>query len=221
VSIARTNAFTVLLAAGVALLLWSWAKGNQEILVLPFAFWLAVTLWRRNRGTDGRSGESLKRSNRRFTVTATAASVVWLLVAVTFACRRADVGVSSDEVDRRMDIADQRYKEGDCQGALEILSSLVLPVRMPQQNARKHHNRGVILIRLGRHDEAVEALKLALRYDASNAEAAYLLAALASRSGQLDVASEMADRALSIDPGHRPALRLKTEILRASARSRE
>lgn len=218
-AVTATKAFVVLLSAGVAVLLWSWAKGNQEILVLPFASWLGVMLWPCERVVDPGRAKSRDDSIRRCTMTTTAACIVWLLAGATMACRQRDSRASTSQIDSRMDVADQCYREGDYEDALNLISSLVVPDGMPQQNARKHHNLGVILIRLGRTNEAAEVLKLALQYDARNAEAAYLLAALASLDGDVDLAREMADRALSVNPGHRAALRLKTEMLRASARS--
>jgi len=128
---------------------------------------------------------------------------------------RAEVAKVSEQLDR----AEKQYRQGHLEEALRLFQSTEIPATMPNQRARKHHNYGVILIQLGRHEDAVPHLESALNYDVANAPAAHLLAVLAWRDGDIRRAHEMTDVALSIDPGYGPTVRLKTELLRVAPRS--
>lgn len=198
----------VALSIGIALLVWGCGTGNVEIAALPFAFWTGVCLWPR---------PGLRASARTW-FTAAAMLSVWGLFAAHILETTAQQGPDLTGIERRLDEADSLYEQGDRAAALALLESVEIPATLPIQNARRHHNCGLILVQLDRTDEAVPHLEEALQFDAADAQAAYLLGAIAWKNRQVERSHQMLDAALAIDPGYQEALALKVRILRDAAR---
>jgi len=194
------------IVVGTASLVLCLAKGNQQILAWPIAVWLILFLWpHKSKRTRNVQQVNLRMLPIAACILA-AASLILIAKAIT-----ARPEVSESGVLEALDEAERLFHQGKYVESLRDFENINVPSRVPLQKARKHHNCGVILIRLARYEEAVEHLRLSLYYDRSNVQAAYLLAVIAAEKGDLEKKQRMLDTALGIDPDYEPALQLRKE----------
>jgi tetratricopeptide (TPR) repeat protein len=220
----------VLLGLGGAALVISVGEGNQEILAWPVAVWLALLFWPVRVSRPGtskppggeRKGKAQKPARPGYRqLAAPLAILAWAIVfATAWPAINAEAGDSRDRALAELARAGQLAGQGDLDGALAAFERIDVPATFPLDRARKHHNCGILLIRLDRKDEAAQHLALALQYDRANAQAAYLLAMLAADAGRLQDTRAMLNTALSIDPDYSPALKLQQRLARMPASPR-
>ncbi len=206
---------SVLVAMFVAL------RGNQQVLAWPVAVWMGLLAWpggevARPGALKGGRIVGLLRS-----LGMPLACVVALCVSITFAANavHSKPEASANTVRDALSRAERLTGEGQLREALTAMEALEVPSTMPLERARKHHDCGVILIQLGRPELAVEHLLMSLKYDRTNAQAAYLLAVLAADRGRLDEATMILDMAIAIRPDFQPARRLREKLARRPAQT--
>ena len=102
------------------------------------------------------------------------------------------------------DQANRQYRLGDFERALKSIDQ---SIRFVPNVAKCHLLRGKILIELGRHTEAVDALEFGSLFDPFNYEFPYMCGVVHEQLGDLDLALEDFDFALSLDE-EEPASRL-------------
>ena len=208
----------IALAVGVAMLVWIWGKGNQQIIALPLALWLIVSLWPRHVPAGIRQNEQDARCHgfclaRVHWFTTAMTLLVWGSVVVGAWANFPTMTTNVEEIGKKLDAADTLAGRGRFEEGLTLLKSLAIPDNMPIQKARRHHNCGVFLVRLQRPAEALEQFRLSLKYDRANVQAAYMVAVLTLKQGQHKEAERMTNIALSIAPDYTPALQLRQAIL--------
>lgn len=115
---------------------------------------------------------------------------------------------------QKMAQAESLVHGGKLLQALHVLESTAIPEDMPLEKARKHHNCGVILLQLGRPKEAIVRFLKSLKYDPTNAQAAYLVGWISAEQDCLEEALHMASVAVAIDPEFQPARRLYESLRR-------
>ena len=71
--------------------------------------------------------------------------------------------------------AQELIARGCNEEALAILHSLEVPPYLTRRRAQKYHDIGVILLRLGRYNEAADVLRESLGYDPANRVAQQIL----------------------------------------------
>jgi len=102
-------------------------------------------------------------------------TVSWLVAVISLWPSGSTRHVSDNEIARRMVCATELYEQGRLEEALAAFSCIDVPQWMPKRGAQRQHNRGVILCRMGRYDEAVAALEASLQCDQDNRDARLLL----------------------------------------------
>ncbi|MEI7835656.1 MAG: tetratricopeptide repeat protein [Planctomycetota bacterium] len=202
----------VLLGLSVAAAITAVGKGNQLILALPVAAWVVLTAWPQARGEAARTG--------RGGLVLGAMGALAAIGTLAIFAGRLQPGIDEVDVLRALDSAERMAAQGQVVEALRAFEAIAVPEFMPRENARKHHNCAVLLIQLQRPDLAVEHLVLSLRYDPTNAQAAYLLAVLAADKGRTDEAMAMVQMSLSLRPDQAPARRLLAKLLSSRATHR-
>ncbi|MGH9958529.1 MAG: tetratricopeptide repeat protein [Pyrinomonadaceae bacterium] len=110
-------------------------------------------------------------------------------------------------------VANAQARMGDSEAA--VVSYRKAIDQRKGRYSRAYNNLGVVLLRLGRWDEAYESLMSALRLENFNyAEASYNLGRLYDARGENDLAAREWRRALAIDPNH---LAAKNALARAGS----
>lgn len=110
-------------------------------------------------------------------------------------------------------VGNAQARMGDSEGA--VVSYRKAIDQRKGRYSRAYNNLGVVLLRLGRWDEAYESLISALRLENFNyAEASYNLGRLYDARGENDLAAREWRRALAIDPNHPAA---KNALARAGS----
>lgn len=75
-----------------------------------------------------------------------------------------------------------------------------------------HDTHGWVLYRLGRYEEALRELRIAVQTAPDTADLRYHLAAVYAKLGQKDDALVELEKALALQPGHEEALKLRKEL---------
>ncbi len=99
----------------------------------------------------------------------------------------------------------QFFYDWDFEGAERNLAEAVR--RIPG-SAEARHIYSLYLKAVGRYEESVEQMRLAVRLDPLSLPMNYALAVACLAAGDLDAAATQARRALELDPGFRPAVEL-------------
>ena len=76
-----------------------------------------------------------------------------------------------------------------------------------------HDTHGWVLYKLGRYDEALRELRLAVQTAPDTPDLRYHLAAVYAKLGRKDDALVELEKALALKPGHEPSLQLRKELL--------
>lgn len=76
-----------------------------------------------------------------------------------------------------------------------------------------HDTHGWVLYKLGRYDEALRELRIAVATVPDTAELRYHLAAVYAKLGKKDDALVELEKALALQPGHKPSLQLRKELV--------
>jgi tetratricopeptide (TPR) repeat protein len=76
-----------------------------------------------------------------------------------------------------------------------------------------HDTHGWVLYKLGRYEEALRELRLAVQTAPDTPELRYHLAAVYAKLGRKDDALVELEKALALKPGHEPSLQLRKELL--------
>ena len=209
-------------AAGVVALALMVFKGNWLVLTPVLGLWTfvvsafpAVVEPKPGKRCAGRRREEKRRSAGQTRKPAlrwqgAVAAIVWGL-ALLLGVRRVLSGnlPREPEVARAMAEAEQLVQTGNLDDALVAFRKIDVPQSLPRRAAQKHHNIGVICMRLGRWEEAETAFQEAVRCDPADVDAHCNLARLALRRKDQAAALTHIDRVLSLQPGHPGATRLK------------
>ncbi|MCX7924415.1 MAG: tetratricopeptide repeat protein, partial [Fimbriimonadales bacterium] len=75
-----------------------------------------------------------------------------------------------------------------------------------------HDTHGWVLYKLGRYEEALRELRIAVQTAPDTADLRYHLAAVYAKLGQKDDALVELEKALALQPGHEQALKLRKEL---------
>jgi len=153
-------------------------QGNQQIVAWPIGLLIILFLWRDPQGKDGRKHAVYKAAcaYRAALATSLLLAISLLLVGLSVKHR------GTEGLLQRMAAGEALAHEGKLAEAVHAFEAIDVPEGMPLLMARKHHNCGVLLIRLQRLDEAAQHLGLALEYDGANVQAACLLATLEAQT---------------------------------------
>lgn len=81
-----------------------------------------------------------------------------------------------------------------------------------------HDTHGWVLYKLGRYDEALRELRLAVQTAPDTPDLRYHLAAVYAKLGRKDDALVELEKALALKPGHEPSLQLRKELLGEKAK---
>lgn len=190
-------------------------KGNQQIIAWPLGAWVLLRSWpvafrgvlvqAQERG----GGVRPARSFGAFSIGSTAFTLSLVILGNTM---WTDEPMGRREIGRQMRLADNLVSEGRFHEALDVLTPLGIPDGMPLEKARRHHNLGLLLIQLGRSEEADAHLLLAVKENPGDVEALFLLAILAVDRDRRDEAQSLLEMALSIDPRFERARLLRQEL---------
>jgi len=210
------------LGASVLVALLVTLRGNQQVLAWPVAVWICLMAWpsdeaaRRHALGGGRILELMR------SLALPLVCVSAMCVSITFAANAARARPETPEsaVLSALARAERLSREGRLREALTAMEALDVPDKIPLERARKHHNCGVILIQLGHPELAAEHLLMSLKYDRTNAQAAYLLAVLAADRGRLDEAAAILDMAIAIRPDFQPARKLREKLANRPAQTK-
>lgn len=112
---------------------------------------------------------------------------------------------------------EEGFAKGDLANSLATLDRLSVPKHFPMLEARRSHDRGLILLRLGRTAQASESLLQSLKHDPNNVEAACLLSEIALSAGDLRTARLYLDKALAVNPSYDFAKRLSSRMNQAAS----
>jgi len=197
------------------------SRGNQQILAWPVGIWMCLVAWPVPKNVPQTQGMNKGFSciARRWTLPSLAIAALCVSVFLLSRAVSARPETSADVVLLELARIDDIVNEGRLPEAMQALEKFNVPAEMPREAARKHHNAAVVLIQMRRPELAVEHLLLSLKYDPTNAQAAYLLAVLAADKGRVDEALAMLDMALAIRPDYEPAQRLQRVLANQAAPS--
>lgn len=92
-------------------------------------------------------------------------------------------------------------------------------IAMRADYVQAYINRGDVLIKMGRHAEALDVYREALKYEPENPDLHYNLGVVHIEWGEPDIALEHFERALLIDPEHIQALTNSAVLMQETGRS--
>jgi tetratricopeptide (TPR) repeat protein len=124
--------------------------------------------------------------------------------AILVGWHRIDAG--SDDADAEgslaaaMSEAEAAFLRGKLEEALRLFRAIEVPEGNRTRQAQKHHNIGVICLRLERWEEARDAFLAAIRANPNDAAAYVSLGRLSIREGDLEAARKHLAEALKINP---------------------
>ncbi|HNQ25011.1 MAG TPA: hypothetical protein PKK06_18185 [Phycisphaerae bacterium] len=174
---------------GVLVAIVSTAKGNVLIFAFPLALWVATLTWPGSPVVHALTTDAVVAPSHR----ARACSGIGWRVALGAAVWCAALGVliprvaggprGDAEIEAEMQQVEGFVRAGQWVAALRVLDDMRIPAEYPLRQAQRQHNRGVVLMRLNRHDAAAVAFRSAWEYDSSDTEACVLVGRLALERG--------------------------------------
>jgi len=206
----------LLLCLSVALNCWNFLKGNQQIIALPLAYFLGVSLWTRlPREVSGKRGKwqrQLWRKRIRLVLVGVGLSSglnLCIMLPRALGSVPSRVGIRKE-----LDLADSLAIKGFYDRAIDQLRKIQVPALYTTEKARLHHNLGVLLLRKGKLVEAREHLLVSLRFNPSNVLALYSLALVAIREERYNDAMTYLEASVQIRPNFEKARRLLEQLRR-------
>lgn len=217
--------FAILSSSVVAFAAILLLRGNLSILACPVGLWLGIVLWPRSFDKKRIESVTAVRASRDAAHSTPSpvirgwimVAVAWIAASTTLAVKLVTAPVTERKVEASMAQVERLVRNGRWLEALNKLDEMEIPDRYPLRQAQRHHNRGVLLLRLGRRDEAAEALQESIRFDRANAEAYVILGKLVLESGQASEAVRWLERAHEIEPRRRDVVDLIAKARDAAA----
>jgi tetratricopeptide (TPR) repeat protein len=215
---------TIGFAAGCCVSVWVYGKGNQEIFALPLAFWVGVHFWPETRplipSNQTRPSPKLaqSRGRRRRGIVWAGLVASWAVAVIGLfenAAYSPQPVLNQSAFDTALANAESQYHDGHFAESLALLERMVIPSRLTQVEARRSHDRGLALLRLGRRADAVKSLSQSVQFDPRNIEAACLLSEIALSEGDLRTSRLYFDKASGVDPSDDSVKRLSMRLNQA------
>lgn len=133
---------------------------------------------------------------------------VWLAALGILVPKVISGPLSDAEMETEMRRVEAFVQTGQWGDALRVLEEMRVPSEYPLRNAQRHHNRGVVLMKLGRRNDAAIAFREAYSYDSSDVEACVLVGRLAVERGEFCESLQWLQRAEAAEPGREDVRRL-------------
>lgn len=130
-------------------------------------------------------------------------ATVWLVAVLTVSIRISRARhAGRTSVAGQFAAAERLFRNGRLVEALATFQSIRVPTSLLRRRAQKHHNIGVICMRLGKWGDAEVAFTEAARCDPADLEAHFNLGRLALRNGEAAKAVEHLTHALGVNGQH-------------------
>jgi len=191
-------------AIGAGILTLGTVPGNLSILAAPVALWVGVRLWPQHSETPTLRGK------RGAIMRWAAVAIAWCLAAGVIVPKMMSASPTERTIARQMEQVEQMARSGRWLDALRALDAIDVAPEYPLRRAQREHNRGVLLLRLGRRAEAAAALQQAVSFDSGDADACAILGRLFLESGQTNEALPWLERAHAIEPERQDVAQLLT-----------
>ena len=182
----------LMMALGVFLLTIAIARGNFLIIAGPVALWAFVVFMGQTGNVKAREQKNRRRgktvdsplAGHKGLICKAVGTVLLLIVTMCVWLPKVRGGLVSDrEIEEAMSDARMLLGNGHVEEAILRLRAIDVPNSLSGRNAEKYHNLGASLIRVGRLEEAYDALEKAVVYDAKDIEAYLFLAKIAYDKG--------------------------------------
>ena len=200
-----------ILGIGIFTLFVVYFKGNALVMAGPMGLWAAVVslpvIKDRNAKLKSRKSrrnrKHVEAKSRKIPIRFILIVFVWVTVVLVLWPKLAEPTLSDDNLIEEINKAEILFQKGQLEDALIAYEKLEIPEYLPLRLAQKYHNIGIISLQLKQTDNAEQALKKALLYDAQDSEACYFLGVIAFQDKRYGEAQVWLKRAQKLNPNRK------------------